>query len=127
MPGVDLRSELVKLASEHQLQAASVISAVGSLSGVSLRLANQSRPTEFEGKHEIVSLAGTLSQDGMHLHMSVANSEGRIVGGHVSAGSTVFTTAEIVIAELSELIFTRNQCPQTGFNELIVNPRTSNT
>ena len=123
MPGADLKSELVKLTNDNQLGAAAVISAVGSLSKVSLRLANQPEATEFQGKHEIVSLAGTLSKDGIHLHMSVANSKGDTFGGHVMEGSTIYTTAEIVIAELSGLVFTRELCPRSGFNELLVNPR----
>ena len=122
-PGVDLKSELIQLASDHQLRAASVISAVGSLSNVSLRLANRAETTVFAGEHEIVSLSGTLSRDGIHLHMSVANSEGHTVGGHVTEGSIVFTTAEIVIAELSDLAFTRERCPISGFQELLVQPR----
>ena len=122
-PGDDLKSELTRLATENQFGAAVVISAVGSLSEVSLRLANRPEPTGFWGKHEIVSLMGTLSKDGIHIHMSVANSKGQTVGGHVMNGSTVFTTAEIVIAELSALAFTREPCPLTGFNELVVKPR----
>lgn len=122
-PGDDLKSELVTLANENQLRAAAVISAVGSLSQVSLRFANQSEPKKFEGKHEIVSLVGTLSQDGIHLHMSVANSNGGTVGGHVTDGSIVYATAEIVIVEMGEMVFAREQCPKSKFNELIVKPR----
>ena len=39
-PGADLKSELVRLASDNQLWAAAVISAVGNLSRVALRFAN---------------------------------------------------------------------------------------
>lgn len=59
-PGEDLKSEVSRIACDHQLQAACVISAVGSLSEVSLRLANRAETTTFEGKHEIISLSGTL-------------------------------------------------------------------
>lgn len=123
MPGADLKSELTKLANENQLGAAAVISAVGSLSKVSLRLANQPESTKFQGKHEIVSLTGTLSKEGIHLHMSVADSRGVTVGGHVMEGSLIYTTVEVVIAELSDLAFLREPCPSSGFKELIVNPR----
>ena len=126
-PGDDLKSELMRLAIDNQWRAASVISGVGSLTKVSLRLAGCSEPTLFQGKHEIISLAGTLSKDGIHLHISVANSEGRIIGGHVLEGSAIFTTAEIIIAELSDLVFTREQCPMTGFLELNVQPRGTTT
>jgi len=119
-PGDDLKSELSRLASEHQLQAASVISAVGSLSQVALRFANCREKTLVEGKHEIIALGGTLSQNGVHLHMSVANSEGHMFGGHVMEGSIIFTTLEVVIAEMSNLVFTREHCPISAFNELVV-------
>jgi predicted DNA-binding protein with PD1-like motif len=123
LPGADLKSELVRLCTENQLQAASIVSAVGSLSQVCLRLANRREATKLHGKHEIVSLVGTLSKDGVHLHMAVANSDGKMVGGHVAEGSTIYTTAEIVIAELDDLVFAREQCPESGFKELIVNPK----
>ena len=58
-PGGDLKSELSSLASDHELQAAAVISAVGSLSKVSLRFANRPETTELDGKHEIICLLYT--------------------------------------------------------------------
>ena len=122
-PGEDLKSEVSRIACDHQLQAACVISAVGSLSEVSLRLANRAETTTFEGKHEIISLSGTLSKNGIHLHMSVANSDGQVFGGHVMEGSVIHTTLEIVIAELKELVFTREPCSLSGYKELIVNAR----
>ena len=122
-PGDDLKSELMKLATENQLQAAIVLSAVGSLSSVSLRLANDSKLSVFQGKHEIITLTGTFAVGGIHLHMSVANSEGDIFGGHLMEGSIIFTTAEVVIAKLSDLEFSRVFCDSTGFLELCVNPR----
>ncbi len=124
-PGGDLKSELSSLASDHELQAAAVISAVGSLSKVSLRFANRPETTELDGKHEIISLSGTLSKDGIHLHMSVADSKGNVIGGHVMEGSTIFTTLEIVIVEMSALAFTREPCQISGFNELVVRARRS--
>lgn len=33
-----------------------------------------------------------------HLHITVADSSGRVLGGHLCAGSLVRTTAELVIA-----------------------------
>lgn len=122
-PGADLKSELNRIATENQLRAAAIVSAVGSLSTVSLRFANRPEATVWEGKHEIISLNGTLSTSGIHAHMSVANTEGQLVGGHVMEGSIIYTTLEIVIAELSALEFTRELCPDSGFKELVINPR----
>ena len=122
-PGCDLKLELLQLIKDNRLQAAAVIAAVGSLSTVSLRLANRPGNTQWDSKHEIVSLSGTLSQDGAHLHLSVADSDGHVLGGHLMEGSLIFTTAEIVIAELSDLVFIREPCQLSGFNELLVDSR----
>ena len=120
LPGSDLKSELSRIANDQQMQAASVVSAVGSLSKVAIRFANRPETTTVEGEHEIISLSGTVSKNGIHLHMSVADSEGKMFGGHLMGGAIIFTTAEIVIAEMSGLAFTREHCSISGFNELIV-------
>ena len=124
LPGQDLKSELIDFARTHELQAAAVISVVGSLSQVALRFANCPDKTLVEGKHEILSLSGTLSENGIHLHMCVANSRGQTLGGHVTEGSIIYTTAEVVIAEMSGLVFERNLCHKSGFLELEVKTRT---
>ncbi len=64
-PGDDLKAELRKFATDNEIEAAVVVTAVGSLSAVYLRLASQEQWTRFEGKHEIVSLTGTLSKHGV--------------------------------------------------------------
>jgi predicted DNA-binding protein with PD1-like motif len=119
-PGDDLKSKLRMLATDVDLEAAIILTAVGSLSDVYLRLANQKERTHFEGKYEIVSLTGTLSKYGVHLHLSVANSKGTTFGGHLVDGSIIYTTAEIVIAKLNSLVFRREHCPLSGFEELAV-------
>ena len=50
------------------------------------------------GDLEILSLCGTLSTDGAHLHITVANSNGAVIGGHLCCGSLVRTTAELGIS-----------------------------
>lgn len=117
-PGQDLRLELSRLCQERQIQAASVITCVGSLERVTLRMANQSTTTEVPGPLEIVSLVGTMGQAGLHLHLAVADREGRVIGGHLVDGSAVFTTAEITVVILEDLQFLRTQDSQTGSREL---------
>jgi hypothetical protein len=56
-----------------------------------------SRVVEFNGKFEIVSLSGTLSSSGHHVHMSIADCDGNVFGGHLMEGCLVRTTAEIVL------------------------------
>jgi predicted DNA-binding protein with PD1-like motif len=117
-PGQDLRIELERFAKRKGIRAGFIITAVGSLQKASLRLANQSNSTSFEDKFEIVSLVGTLSADGPHLHLSLADSSGKTIGGHLVEGSIIYTTAEIVVGELKGVRFTRERDEQTGYQEL---------
>ena len=120
MPGMDLRRELQQFALTRNLHAAFVITSVGILSLARLRLAGNASASTFEGKFEIVSLVGTLSADGPHLHIAMANSEGVTTGGHLLDGSSVYTTAEIVVGEAEGLHFTRAVDAETGFRELLI-------
>jgi predicted DNA-binding protein with PD1-like motif len=122
--GVDLRRSLEALMAERQEQAGCVISAVGSLSLAQLRLAGATQPTAIRGDLEILSLSGTLSPDGAHLHIAVADRRGTVIGGHLCAGSLVRTTAELVIGLLPEWQFRRELDPATGYAELKISPRT---
>ena len=92
--------------------------AVGSLSVAKLRLAGASEATVIRGDLEILSLSGTLSRDGAHLHIAVANGTGSVIGGHLCPGSLVRTTAELVIGLLPEWRFRRELDPATGYAEL---------
>jgi predicted DNA-binding protein with PD1-like motif len=122
-PGDDLRRTLEAWLGEQQEQAGCVISAVGSLSLAQLRLAGATQATAIHGELEIVSLSGTLSPDGIHLHIAIANSSGTVIGGHLCAGSLVRTTAELVIGLLPEWQFRRELDPATGYAELRISPQ----
>ena len=73
----------------------------------------------LEGNHEIVSLVGTLSGGG-HVHASLADGKGSVIGGHVLGEMIVLTTAEIIIGECLQLIFSREMDSKTDFKELVV-------
>jgi uncharacterized protein len=122
-PGQDLYEELQRFAAIKGLQAAFLLTCVGSLTHAVLRLANQPGPTCYSGHFEIVSLVGTLSTDGPHLHISISDETGRTTGGHLLPGSRIYTTAEIVIGELEDMRFTRPLDPETGYDELVVEHR----
>ena len=122
-PGDDLRRELEAWMAEQQEQAGCVISAVGSLSLAQLRFAGAAEATAIRGDLEILSLSGTLSPDGAHLHIAVADSSGTVIGGHLCAGSLVRTTAELVIGLLPEWQFRRELDPATGYAELRISPQ----
>lgn len=117
-PGQDLKAALDELASSKKWPAACILSAVGSLSSAALRYAAVHKVEILEGSFEILTLGGTLSQDGSHLHLLVSDSEGNPKGGHLKEGSLVRTTAEIVIGILSGWQFTREPDPETGYLEL---------
>ena len=122
-PGADLRRALEVWMGEQQEQAGCVLSAVGSLSVAKLRLAGATEATAIHGELEILSLSGTLSPDGAHLHLAIADSSGAVIGGHLCAGSLVRTTAELVIGLLPEWRFSRKLDPATGYPELQITPQ----
>jgi predicted DNA-binding protein with PD1-like motif len=125
-PGQDLRSALntafAELQAGQHTTAACVISAVGSLSRAVLRYADQPAGTLLAEPLELITLSGTLSPDGVHLHASVATAQGEMRGGHVMPGCIVRTTAEIVLAPLPGWSFTREHDARTGFKELVARP-----
>ena len=118
-PGEDLRRALEGALATRGVDAAFVISGIGSLRQAQLRLAGKAEPVALEGDLEILTLAGTLSGDGAHLHMSVADAEGHVTGGHVAYGCGVRTTAEVLLVLLPEWSFTRELDPNTGFREFV--------
>jgi predicted DNA-binding protein with PD1-like motif len=122
-PGDDLRLAVVALARDQGLRAPVIVTCVGSLSRVALRMAGVPATTVFEDDFEIVSFVGTLAEDGPHLHLAVSDASGRVIGGHAQEGSIVRTTAEVVIGELEDLTFSRPVDPGTGWDELAINPR----
>jgi predicted DNA-binding protein with PD1-like motif len=85
-PGDDLRVALEDVLRQLKLRAAFVIQGIGSLSVAQLRFAGDEDPTELRDDLEILTLAGSISSDGAHLHMSVADPRGRVFGGHVARG-----------------------------------------
>jgi len=99
-------------------QAGCVISGIGSLSVARLRFAGAPEATTIRGDLEIISLAGTLSPDGAHLHLSIADHQGAVSGGHLASGSLVRTTAELVLGLLPDWRFGRELDPATGHAEL---------
>ena len=121
--GDDLRRALEAWMGEQEEKAGCVISAVGSLSVAQLRLAGAAEATAIRGDLEILSLAGTLSPDGAHLHIAVADSSGAVIGGHLCAGSLVRTTAELVVGLLPDWRFRRELDPATGYAELQISPQ----
>jgi len=124
-PGDDLLVELRRFVEAAGLRAATIVTCVGSLTKATLRFAHTGVWTEHSGFFEIVSLVGTIDAKSEHVHIAISDSKGKTLGAHLVPGSSVFTTAEVVLAELPELEFSREPCAQSGYPELIIEPRTS--
>ncbi len=120
LPGQDLKQEIQAYAETHQLAAGWVMTCVGSLTRVKLRLANQDTLTTLDGHFEIVGLVGTVSTSGSHLHLTVSDSLGQTTGGHLVDGNLVYTTAEIVLGESNKHVFHREVDGSTPYEELRV-------
>lgn len=118
--GQDLFDAIEAFIGEKQIEAGCVLSGVGSLTHATLRLANREKPTEYEGHFEIVSLTGTVSIHGSHLHVSFSDGGGKTIGGHLVSGCKIYTTAEIVIAVFEDVIYKREFAEDSGYEELVV-------
>ena len=117
-PGSDLRRALHAALSPDR--AGFVVAGIGSLSVARLRFAGKKQPAELVGDLEILTLSGSLSPDGPHLHMSVSDADGRVFGGHVADGCVVRTTAEVLLVRLPGWAFARGVDAATGYAELVV-------
>ncbi len=74
------------------------------------------------GHFEIISLTGTVSVNGLHIHIAVSGTAGKTIGGHLSDDCIVYTTAEIVILSSNNFIFKRENDGTTPWEELQINP-----
>lgn len=117
-PGADLRRELESLLSHRGETAGFVLQGMGSLSVANIRFAGRPEPELLKRDFEILTLAGSLALDGAHLHMTIADAAGNVLGGHVARGCIVRTTAELLVAFLPGVRFTREQDAITGYAEL---------
>ena len=119
-PGQDLKQEIQKFVNEKQIKAGWISTCVGSLTLYNLRFANQAATASGAGHFEIVSLTGTVSISGSHLHMSISDSAGKTIGGHLTEGNLIYTTAEIVIQSSNNTEFKREKDGTTEWEELQV-------
>ena len=122
-PCEDLRKSIEAIVKEKNITAGWINTCVGSLTDYMIRFANQQEGTRGSGHFEIVSLTGTVSINGSHLHISISDSEGKTIGGHLLEGCKIYTTSEIVIATTTAYEFTRKKDGTTEWEELQVNEK----
>ncbi len=121
--GQDLFDQIEAIVAEKNIEAGCVLSAVGSLTHATLRLANREYFSEYDGHFEIVSMTGTVSVHGSHLHISISDGDGKTIGGHLVSGCKIYTTAEMVLAIFDDVVYKREYAEDSGYEELTVKPR----
>lgn len=123
--GADLYRSIEAYAKEHRIAAGTVLSAVGCVYRWEVRDAGGVNVQSGTENVEIVSLMGTVSENGCHLHVSFSREDLSVFGGHLCEGCLVNTTAEIVIEELEEFTFSREPDEKTGYDELVISQGSS--
>jgi len=122
-PGEDLRRSIQALVKEKNIEAGWINTCVGSLTDYTIRFANRQEGIRGSGHFEIISLTGTVSVNGSHLHISISDSTGKTSGGHLLDGCKIYTTAEIVIGSTTAYEFIRKKDGSTEWEELQVNEK----
>ncbi len=105
-PGGDLLEELTKLARDENITLGA-ITGIGALRGAVVgtvsTTSGQYTTTSLSGDLEMCALEGNVSlKDGapfVHVHVTVADEQGRCFGGHVMPGCEIFV-AEVTIWDL---------------------------
>jgi len=122
--GQDLLNEIQQFVVENKIEAGCVLCSVGSLTYATIRLANLEFHSQYEGYFEIVSLTGTVSTHGSHLHVSISANDGKTIGVHLVSGCKIYTTAEVVLAAFPDVIYKRELLTNdSGYEELVVYDR----
>ncbi len=124
-PNMDLKQSLREFACLKNIKAGYILTAIGSLKQATIRFANQNNSKTVNEKFEIISLNGTLATTGIHIHIAIADKQGKTIGGHLDNGYIIYTTAEIVIRASEEFTFIRTIDEQTGYKELEIIPNST--
>jgi len=121
-PGQDLKVEIERFVAEANIRAGFIITCVAGLEQATIRMAGATPDRQdirtYKGDYELTSLVGTVSVNGVHLHMSISDKEGQNFGGHLKEGTIIHPTAEIIIGEDESTMYTRELDEETGFPEL---------
>jgi len=118
--GNDIKKEIIAYCQKENIEAGVILSAVGCINHLHIRLAEAKNYIDKDENYEIVSITGTVSKEDTHIHISVADNTGKTFGGHLKDGTIVDTTCEVVIYELPDYVFSREPDPLTGYDELLI-------
>ena len=100
-PGSDLRLSLEELAQRDGISGF-VLGVVGNLTRASFQCPGQAEPTVLEGDLEVITLNGTFSPEGVHLHLSLSDGACQVWGGHLEAGTIVQKGVDLLIGVLEQ-------------------------
>ena len=100
-PGSDLRLTLEELARRDGISGF-VLGVVGNLTQASFQCPGQANPTVLEGDLEVITLNGTLSPEGVHLHLSLSDGACQVWGGHLEPGTIVQKGVDLLIGVLEQ-------------------------
>ncbi len=121
-PGQDLKEAIISTVKELGINAASVLGCVGALSQACMRMAGATPESEevreYNQPLEIISLIGNVGPGRVHLHLAVADVEGKVFGGHLKEGCIVDITAELILGVEDSLRFTEKFDKSVGFGNL---------
>ena len=118
--GDDLKKSILAYCNKNNINSGIVTCAVGCCSKVRFRLAGAESFYEDEADYEIVSITGTISCDGVHIHISFGDNTGKVVGGHLSEGCIINTTCEVAIIESNNYKLSRVYDEETCYKELVI-------
>lgn len=120
-----LMESLIKAFRENKIEHALVIQGIGMLKMFELgsydgkKHVSKTTATPFE----LIGLGGTVAQyEGdysIHLHASLADDTGRVIGGHLKDGK-VAVIAEIMVLVLNSVKLTRKPNPDSNLAELYI-------
>ena len=120
-PKQDIKQELIQFSKKYNIKVGSIVSAVGSVSQMNVRIADGKSVVMDQEDREVFALSGTLVQHQIHVHIAAINTKMKVFGGHLMDGCLVHTTMEITLLDLSDSISaTREYDENTGYDELFV-------
>jgi len=112
-PGELFLESIQRAIEQEQIRAGVVISGIGSLSICRIHVVNAGYPPdlltrvqkyfEYKGSIEVLAVQGIIANGEPHLHITVADEEQNVHGGHVEEGCVVLTMAEIAIIRANAL------------------------
>jgi len=121
-PGTDLRRALDTHTFPDGSRSGFIVAGIGSLLNPRLRFADAAEEVTVAGPVELIAISGSLSKDGAHVHVAVADAQGQVFAGHLCYGSVVRTTVELLLAPIPGFELSRALDTATGFKELVVQP-----